>query len=753
MKATFDHNVTYAVNRGMTIATEAHKAYYTEEYVFLAMLEIEVFATTLRSQGLNIQKLREKILAWLDEHVPAGGHENSEPEETSALQELFRATLDMAEEDGCTRAGLDQLTYALAEGNSYVLQAVAEMGTTMEDIGDRLVPNLIASSHILPDDEMITDEGLVPEDDSDWRKYVQPILQTDDKTHPTPPFIGRKQELTRMCEVLCRKDKCNPMIIGESGVGKTALVELGLKHLIESNQAPAILEKAPIFKLNLAAITAGSTYRGMLESRLLNVMSAMKEMGNAILFIDDAHTLFGPGGQKQGETSKEDLIKGYLEGSGIRFITATTPKEYRRVIENDPMFARRFQSIVLEEPSQQEAIEILEGIKGQYEHFHNVVFPLETIKETVRLTSAYVKERLLPDKAIDILDEVGASINMHQRPERTISKADIEQAVSHICRIPLSTLQEDTLDRLATLEETLKNNVFGQDEAAERITAAIQMSHAGLQEENKPIASYLFVGPTGVGKTEEVKVLAKAMQMNLIRLDMSEYQDQSSAAKLFGSPAGYVGYEDGGILTNAVRNQPNSVVLFDEVEKAHSSVYDALLQIMDEAKLTDNKGRAADFRNCIIIMTSNAGATGMNQRRIGTLEEFHTGSIDDAVKKTFKPEFIGRLSGVIKFNPLSERLAQQIARRELQKLSDRLLSTRGIHLSFDPSLIAHIAKQGYSPTKGARQIVHVITKEVAQPLVKEILYGSLKEGGKAVVKWTSAGFAVSPIKKAAAALA
>lgn len=572
-----------------------------------------------------------------------------------------------------------------------------------------------------------------------------------------PPLVGRENELRETELVLERMEKNNPLHVGEPGVGKTAIIR-GLARLINSGDVPDSLQGAQIYQIDMGTMVAGTQFRGEFEKRMKTVLDSIERLENPIVYIDEIHTVVGTGAGESSTMDGANILKPYLLRGHIRFIGSTTYDEYKNTIEKDKALARRFQKIDIPEPTPEETVKILEGIQSYYEDFHQVVYDRDVIRYIVDMSVKYINEKYLPDKAIDVMDTAGAMLNYErfeagskaaaqaddsgepadtdisaadERRFHVVTKDTVNRVLSTMLRIPLSEVDADETEKLRTLEDQLKASVFGQDQAVEKICKAIRMSRAGLNEENKPVASMLFVGPTGVGKTEIARTLSRVMNMELVRFDMSEYMDRYSVDKFIGAPAGYVGHEEGGLLVEAIRKNPCCVLLLDEIEKAHPDVLNVLLQVMDYATLTDSKGRKADFRNVIIIMTSNAGAADASRPAMGFGGgEENTGAVDDAVRSAFSPEFRNRLTCVVQFNHLDSAMGELVVDKQIRLLNDHL-KARNVNLTVSPALKAHILKEGISREYGARQIQRVIDSEIKPVLVDELLFGSLKDGGEA----------------------
>lgn len=562
-----------------------------------------------------------------------------------------------------------------------------------------------------------------------WRKLVTCV---NDTYADHNPLIGREAELERTMQVLCRKDKNNPLHVGEPGVGKTALI-YGLTALIERGAVPERLRGARVYMMDMGTMVAGTQFRGDFEKRIKMVMEGLAQEGNAILCIDEIHNLIGAGRNGDASLDASNMLKPYLESGAIRFIGSTTYDEYNRYIAKQKSLVRRFQQIDIAEPSVDDAIRIVEGLRPSYEKFHGVKYAAGVVEFAVRSAAQHIRDRFLPDKAIDLIDEAGAYRETHPlttQKRQTVDRRLVTDILARVCKIDAEALKEQSNDALRTLEGDIKKEIFGQDEAVGRVVEAVQMSKAGLADDTKPMASLLFVGPTGVGKTEVARVLSERMGMKLVRFDMSEYAEKHAVAKLIGSPAGYVGYEDGGLLTAAVRKTPNCVLLFDEIEKAHPDIFNIFLQMMDYAALTDNHGERADFRNAVIIMTSNAGAQYASRASIG-----FTGSVSrgDAmlttVKKTFKPEFINRLTDIVVFHDMSRQMASLILDKKLAQLQTKL-SAKNVTLHISAEARELLLTKGFTPEYGARELDRVIGSMLKPLLMREILFGKLKKGGE-----------------------
>jgi len=587
------------------------------------------------------------------------------------------------------------------------------------------------------------DLGEEPQPSTDTPAWMQLVTCMNDSCQDQNPLIGREAELQRTIQVLCRKDKNNPLHVGEPGVGKTALV-WGLVRLIEQGMVPQRLKGCQVFQLDMGTLLAGTQYRGDFENRIKQIMDGVQAAGkNNIVYIDEIHTLVGAGATGEGAIDAANMLKPYLEAGSIRFIGSTTYDEYNRHLARSKGLIRRFQQIDIAEPTVDEAKNILRQLQPRYEEFHCVKFSDEAIDFAVEASAKYVNDRFLPDKAIDLIDEAGAAKESEDLIHSSlITKADIADVLAKTCKVDaLAVAQEDDYQRLENLSSRMLSQIYGQDEAIRQVVQAVQMSRAGLLDDNKPLASLLFVGPTGVGKTEVAKVLAQELGIELIRFDMSEYTEKHTVAKLIGSPAGYVGYEDGGLLTDAIRKTPNAVLLLDEIEKAHGDIYNILLQVMDYARLTDNKGRKADFRNVVLILTSNAGAQ-FASHSVGFNSSISRGeAMMKQVKRIFKPEFINRLSATVVFRDMDRQMATLILRKKLSELEVKL-KAKQIRLKLTDQAFEHLLKEGFTTEYGAREMERVIAQQLKPLLMREILFGSLKQGGDVLIELFDNGLAI-----------
>ena len=588
-------------------------------------------------------------------------------------------------------------------------------------------------------EDKLHDDAEGNEGKAAWRRLVTCMNEHYGRYNP---LVGRERELKRTMQVLCRRDKNNPLHVGEPGVGKTALV-WGLTRLIEEDKVPKRLRGSRIYQLDMGTLLAGSQYRGDLENRIKQIMDGIQEeSGNNIVYIDEIHTLVGAGATGEGAMDASNMLKPYLESGTIRFIGSTTYEEYNRYFSRSKGLIRRFQQIDILEPTVEEAKTIIRQLKPRYEEFHGVKYTDEAVTFAVEASAKHVNDRFLPDKAIDLIDEAGAAMEMDDNA-RIVGKREIAEVLSKTCKVDaLSEAEDEDYRQLESLAARMLSQIYGQDEAIRQVVESVQMSRAGLMDDNKPLASLLFVGPTGVGKTEVARVLSKELAIALIRFDMSEYTEKHAVAKLIGSPAGYVGYEDGGLLTDAIRKNPNCVLLLDEIEKAHEDIYNILLQVMDYARLTDNKGRHADFRNVVLIMTSNAGAQFASQASVGFNGNVSRGdAMMKQVRKTFKPEFLNRLSGAVVFRDMDKQMATLILQKKLRELESKL-QTRQVTMELSPEAFEYILKEGFTTEYGAREMDRVISQKLKPLLMREILFGSLKQGGNITIGMKDGGLSV-----------
>ena len=735
MEIYYTQKVNEAFHEMHEAAQKYRHEFTTPEHFVYALLKQYEFNMTLIDCNVDLNIVNRSLQDYFEkmEHVPeeVGSYTIGTSQQ---LSEALTTAVRIVQNSSAHFIYVPHIVKGILElKESYAAWLLKDLlGEWQKDFMSELVARY-ADDH---DDVSLDDETSdTSSDEEPWRKLVTCLNDTYQQHNP---LIGRKQELERTIQVLCRKEKNNPLHIGEPGVGKTALV-YGLAKYIDTNiwNIPNRLKGSKIYQLDLGTLLAGTQFRGDFEKRIKEVMDGIiRESDRNIVYIDEIHNLVGAGATGEGSMDASNMLKPYLEAGNIRFIGSTTYEEYNRHFSKSKGLVRRFQQIDIAEPTPEEALEILKQLKKNYEKFHGVFYADKAIDFAVNASAKYINERFLPDKAIDLIDEAGAYREIHPirgQKRQTVDKALIADILAKTCKVDALAMKEDDNAALETLYERISNKIYGQDEAVRQVVEAVQMSKAGLLDDNKPLASLLFVGPTGVGKTEVARVLAKELGIELLRFDMSEYTEKHTVAKLIGSPAGYVGYEDGGLLTDAIRKTPNCVLLLDEIEKAHQDIYNILLQVMDYARLTDNKGRKADFRNVILIMTSNAGAQYAAQASIGFSGNVSRGeAMLKQVKKTFKPEFINRLSGTVVFNDMDKTMATLILRKKLGELQEKL-TAKNVQMTLTDEAFNHLLKEGFTKEYGAREMDRVITGQLKPLLMREILFGSLKKGGRVTI--------------------
>ncbi len=749
-------NLEKHLNMAAQHAKDQRHEFVSLEHILLSLTKDTEVVEILKACGAEVSNLSKELEGFLEKHCPrvkfqlkAEGDDNYndptadtnawKPEFTLACHRLLQRAVIQVQSAGKDLVTTGNILVAIYnEKDSHAVFFLEQQGVMQFDVIN-YVSHGVAKGAAAPDlDKEDRDIDGLPKDPSKQGKQ-SPLkafcvnLNEKAKKRQLDPLVGREDVLDRMVQILCRRTKNNPLLIGDPGVGKTAIAD-GLAQRIVNNEVPEGLAEATIYSLDMGALLAGTKFRGDFEERLKAVIGALEKEKHGVLFIDEIHTLVGAGATSGGSMDASNLLKPGLANGSISCIGSTTYKEYRQHFEKDRALSRRFQKIDVNEPSIEEAVEILEGLKSRYEEHHNVKYSTAAIRAAVELSSRYIQARHLPDKAIDVIDEVGSRtrINAKDKETKTIKVTDVEKVVASMAQVPVQSVSIADKTQLKNLDQTLKSSVFGQDKALEAVTSAIKMSRTGLGRDTKPIGCYLFAGPTGVGKTEVCKQLAKALGNHFLRFDMSEYMEKHTVARLIGAPPGYVGYEEGGLLTEAVTKNPYAVLLLDEIEKAHPDVYNILLQVMDNGSLTDTHGKTADFRNVILVMTTNAGAADAAKGGMGIIPGSRAGVSMDAIKRTFTPEFLNRLDSIVHFDSLPEDVVLNVVGKFIGELSDQL-SKKKIKLTVTDDARRWILGKGFDPVYGARPLARTIDEHVKKPLADEILFGRLEKGGSVTV--------------------
>ncbi|MBI3771542.1 MAG: ATP-dependent Clp protease ATP-binding subunit ClpA [Gammaproteobacteria bacterium] len=726
----------FTLNQAFREASGKHHEFMTVEHLLLALLDNPAAAAVLRACGADLSKLKVDLVSFLDETTPViTDRDSRETQPTLGFQRVLQRAVFHVQSAGKDEvSGANVLVAIFGEPDSQAVYFMSTQNITRLDIVNYISHGI---SKVSGDEE---NEGFSHSEDEEAGTGEAPAksplesfatnLNERARQGKIDPLIGRDHEIERTVQVLCRRRKNNPLFVGEAGVGKTAMAEGLAKRIIEGD-VPEVLQNATVYSLDMGALLAGTKYRGDFEKRLKAVLGQLKKDPSAILFIDEIHTIIGAGAASGGVMDASNLIKPALASGEMKCMGSTTYQEYRGIFEKDRALARRFQKIDVTEPSVDEATEILMGLKSRFESHHAVRYTRQAIRAAVELADRYITDRHLPDKAIDVIDEAGA--RQHILPvskrKKTIGVHEVEEIIAKMARIPSKTVHNSDRERLRTLERDLKLVVYGQDEAIDTLATAIKLSRSGLGQEDKPIGSFLFAGPTGVGKTEVTRQLAKVMGIELIRFDMSEYMERHTVSRLIGAPPGYVGFDQGGLLTEAVTKTPHAVLLLDEIEKAHPDVFNLLLQVMDHGTLTDNNGRQADFRNIIIVMTTNAGASETSRRSIGFSSQDHSTDGMEAIKRLFSPEFRNRLDGVIQFKALDSRTIASVVDKFIIELESQL-GVKNVTIDIEPAARAWLGEHGFDPAMGARPMARVIKEHIKRPLAEELLFGRLAEGGQ-----------------------
>jgi ATP-dependent Clp protease ATP-binding subunit ClpA len=743
-----DKELEYTLNLAFKEARAKRHEFVTVEHLLIALLENSSALEVLKACGANINRLRSNLVEFIDRTtpvIPAHVHDR-DTQPTLGFQRVLQRAVFHVQSSGKTEVtGANVLAAIFSEQESQSVYLIRQENVSRLDVINYIShgttkPRMMPRGGVDGDQlghYMEENDGLQEENGASPLEQFTMNLNARAKMGLIDPLIGRADEVERTIQILCRRRKNNPLLVGEAGVGKTAIAE-GLARLIIEEKVPSVLADAVIYSLDLGSLLAGTKYRGDFEKRLKSVLHQLKEQKGAILFIDEIHTIIGAGAASGGLMDVSNLIKPLLASGDLTCIGSTTYKEYRGVFEKDHALARRFQKIDVKEPTVEETYEILKGLRSRFEQHHGLKYSDESLEAAAKLSARYISDRRLPDKAIDLVDEVGA--HQYLVPEsarkKIIEVADIERVVAKVARIPERNVSTSDRESLKNLVRDLKLLIFGQDEAIETLSSSVRLARSGLRDANKPIGSFLFIGPTGVGKTEVTKQLAKSLGVELIRFDMSEYMERHTVSRLIGAPPGYVGYDEGGLLTEAVNKHPHSVVLLDEIEKAHPDVYNLLLQIMDHGTLTDTNGRQTDFRHTIVIMTSNAGVDLTDRNNIGFTQQDMATDVLAAVQRVFSPEFRNRLDSIIQFKTLDQKTILHVVAKFLMELEVQL-EAKHVILEIDDESRAWLAKKGYDPKMGARPMARLIQEKIKRPLAEELLFGKLSKGGHVTVSLDS----------------
>ena len=725
-------------------ARQQRHEFITVEHLLLALLDNPSAAEVLRACSANVDDLRKSLTNFIKDNTPqVAGTDEVDTQPTLGFQRVIQRAIMHVQSTGNGKkevTGANVLVAIFGEKDSHAVYYLHQQGVTRLDVVNFIAhgirksdpPEASKPGESAAENEEQSAEGKQSEKASPLEQFTQNLNQMA-KDGKIDPLIGREYEVERVIQILCRRRKNNPLLVGEAGVGKTAIAE-GLAWRITQGDVPDILAESSVFSLDMGALLAGTKYRGDFEQRLKGVLKSLKDKPNAILFIDEIHTLIGAGAASGGTLDASNLLKPALSSGQLKCIGATTFTEYRGIFEKDAALSRRFQKVDVVEPTVQETVDILKGLKSRFEEHHGVKYALAALQAAAELSAKYINDRHLPDKAIDVIDEAGAAqrILPVSKRKKTISKTEVEEIVAKIARIPPANVSNDDRGKLQTLERDLKSVVFGQDKALEVLAASVKMARSGLGKSDKPIGAFLFSGPTGVGKTEAAKQLAYIMGIDLMRFDMSEYMERHAVSRLIGAPPGYVGFDQGGLLTEAITKKPHSVLLLDEIEKAHPDIFNVLLQVMDHGTLTDNNGRKADFRNVIIVMTTNAGAETMNKATIGFTNPRESGDEMADIKRLFTPEFRNRLDAMVSFKALDENVIMRVVDKFLLQLEGQLAEKK-VEVTFTDALRKHLAKKGFDPLMGARPMQRLIQDTIRRALADELLFGRLTDGGRLTV--------------------
>jgi ATP-dependent Clp protease ATP-binding subunit ClpA len=724
-------------------ARQQRHEFITVEHLLMALLDNPSAAEVLRACSANIDDLRKSLAGFIKENTPTvGGSDEVDTQPTLGFQRVIQRAIMHVQSTGSGKkevTGANVLVAIFGEKDSHAVYYLHQQGVTRLDVVNFIAHGIKKSDPPEPSkpNEGNSGGGDGEKEESEGKgspldQFTQNLNQLA-RDGKIDPLIGRELEVERVIQILCRRRKNNPLLVGEAGVGKTAIAE-GLAWRITQNDVPEVLAGSVVYALDMGALLAGTKYRGDFEQRLKGVLKHLKDQPNAILFIDEIHTLIGAGAASGGTLDASNLLKPALSSGAMKCIGATTFSEYRGIFEKDAALSRRFQKIDVVEPSVEQTIEILKGLKSRFEEHHSVKYALGALQAAAELSAKFINDRHLPDKAIDVIDEAGAAqrILPKSKQKKTITRTEVEEIVAKIARIPPASVSSDDRSKLKTIDRDLNSVVFGQEPAIEALSAAIKMARSGLGRPDKPIGSFLFSGPTGVGKTEVAKQLAYILGIELIRFDMSEYMERHAVSRLIGAPPGYVGFDQGGLLTEAVSKKPHAVLLLDEIEKAHPDVFNVLLQVMDHGTLTDNNGRKADFRSVIIVMTTNAGAETMNKATIGFTSAREAGDEMVDIKRLFTPEFRNRLDAIVSFKPLDEEIILRVVDKFLLQLEGQLAEKK-VEVAFTDGLRRQLAKKGFDPLMGARPMQRLIQDTIRRALADELLFGRLVDGGRLTV--------------------
>lgn len=732
-------------------ARQQRHEFITTEHLLLALLDNPSAAEVLNACAANIDDLRTALTHFITDHsTPVPGEEDVDTQPTLGFQRVIQRAIMHVQSTGNGKkevTGANVLVAIFGEKDSHAVYYLHQQGITRLDVVNYIAHGIRKNGEgedTAKQEDGNAGNGEDSDEGNESNAKASPLeqyttnLNAAAKEGKIDPLIGRDAEVERVIQILCRRRKNNPLLVGEAGVGKTAIAE-GLAWRITEGTVPEVLAQAEVYSLDMGALLAGTKYRGDFEQRLKAVLKALCEKPESVLFIDEIHILIGAGSASGGTMDASNLLKPALSSGQLKCIGATTFAEYRGIFEKDSALSRRFQKVDVVEPTVEQTVEILKGLKSRFEEHHSVKYANAALQAAAELSAKYINDRQLPDKAIDVIDEAGAAqrILPTSKRKKMIGKADIEDIVAKIARIPPASVSSDDRSKLATLERDLKSVVFGQDKALEVLAASVKMARSGLGKQDKPIGAFLFSGPTGVGKTEAAKQLAYIMGVDLVRFDMSEYMERHAVSRLIGAPPGYVGYDQGGLLTEAITKKPHCVLLLDEIEKAHPDIFNVLLQVMDHGTLTDNNGRKADFRNVVIIMTTNAGAETMNKATIGFTTQRQAGDEMADIKRLFTPEFRNRLDAIVNFQPLNEQIILRVVDKFLLQLEQQLADKK-VEVTFTDSLRKMLAQKGFDPLMGARPMQRLIQDTIRKALADELLFGRLTEGGRLTVDYDEA---------------